>query len=41
VSIHVEIVDILGWLSLMSTLEASPIANSDSLRGVVKELDFI
>jgi len=32
-----EIVDRLGWLSLMSALEASSIANSGSLGGVVKE----
>ena len=31
------IVDRLGCLSLMSTLEASPIADCGSPRGVVKE----
>jgi hypothetical protein len=36
-----EIVDILGWLSLMSTLEASLVENSSIPRGVVKEPDFV
>jgi hypothetical protein len=27
-----DIVDYLGWLSLMSTLEESPVVNSDSTK---------
>jgi hypothetical protein len=36
-----DIVDRLGWFSLMSTLEASPVENSGSPRGVVKEPKFV
>jgi hypothetical protein len=36
-----DIVDRLGWLSLMSTLEASLVENFGIPRGVVKEPMFV
>jgi hypothetical protein len=35
-----EIVDYLGWLSLMSTLEESPVANSGSTKVWVMDPSF-
>jgi hypothetical protein len=36
-----EIANYLGWLSLMSTLEASPIENFGIPNGMVKGINFV